>query len=58
MPEAQFPVRLNEAYDATRWVTDHGAEIGVDGSRLASRATASATTWPPLSPSTAECSQC
>jgi acetyl esterase len=35
VPEAQFPVQLNEAYDATRWVTDHGADIGVDGRRLA-----------------------
>jgi acetyl esterase len=35
VPEARFPVQVNEAYDATVWVTDHGHEIGVDGSRLA-----------------------
>ncbi|MEN3279308.1 MAG: acetyl esterase [Solirubrobacteraceae bacterium] len=35
VPEARFPVQVDEAYDATRWVTEHGAEIGLDGSRLA-----------------------
>lgn len=34
-PEARFPVAIEEAYAATRWVAAHGAEIGVDGSRLA-----------------------
>lgn len=34
-PEAHFPVAINQAYAATRWVAEHGAEIGVDGSRLA-----------------------
>ncbi|WP_439654648.1 alpha/beta hydrolase fold domain-containing protein [[Erwinia] mediterraneensis] len=34
-PEAHFPVAINEAYAATRWVAEHGKEIGVDGSRLA-----------------------
>lgn len=34
-PEAQFPVAINEAYAATKWVSLHGHEIGVDGSRLA-----------------------
>jgi len=34
-PEARFPVAINEAYAATKWVAAHGAEIGVDGSRLA-----------------------
>ncbi len=34
-PEARFPVAIEEAYAATRWVAEHGAEIGVDGSRLA-----------------------
>jgi acetyl esterase/lipase len=35
VPEARFPVQVDEAYDAARWVTRHGDEIGVDGSRLA-----------------------
>ena len=35
VPEARFPVQVDEAYGATRWVTEHGADIGVDGSRLA-----------------------
>jgi acetyl esterase len=35
VPEARFPVQVDEAYDATRWVAEHGAEIGVDASRLA-----------------------
>jgi acetyl esterase len=35
VPDARYPVQVDEAYDATRWVSEHGAEIGVDGSRLA-----------------------
>src|SRR5579864_4795653 len=34
-PEARYPVAINQAYAATRWVAEHGNEIGVDGSRLA-----------------------
>jgi len=34
-PEAQFPVPTNQAYAATKWVAEHGHEIGVDGSKLA-----------------------
>ena len=34
-PEAHFPVAINQAYAATKWVSEHGKEIGVDGSRLA-----------------------
>lgn len=34
-PEAHFPVAANQAYMATKWVAEHGKEIGVDGSRLA-----------------------
>jgi len=34
-PEAHYPVAINQAYAATRWVAEHGAEIGVDGKRLA-----------------------
>jgi acetyl esterase/lipase len=34
-PEAQYPVAINEAYAATKWVAEHGPEINVDGRRLA-----------------------
>ncbi|RBJ71423.1 alpha/beta hydrolase, partial [Pseudomonas sp. MWU12-2534b] len=34
-PEAHYPVAINQAYAAAKWVAAHGAEIGVDGSRLA-----------------------
>ncbi|MFM0282693.1 alpha/beta hydrolase [Paraburkholderia sediminicola] len=34
-PEARYPVAINQAYAATKWVAEHGNEIGVDGSRLA-----------------------
>ncbi len=34
-PEAHFPVAINQAYAATKWVALHGNEIGVDGSKLA-----------------------
>ncbi|MCE1118955.1 MULTISPECIES: alpha/beta hydrolase [Pseudomonas] len=34
-PEAQFPTAINQAYAATRWVAEHGQELGVDGTRLA-----------------------
>ncbi|WP_256824897.1 alpha/beta hydrolase [Pseudomonas kurunegalensis] len=34
-PEAHYPRAINQAYAATRWVAEHGKEIGVDGKRLA-----------------------
>ena len=34
-PEARYPVAINECYAATKWVAVHGAEINVDGKRLA-----------------------
>jgi acetyl esterase/lipase len=34
-PEAKFPEPINQAYAATKWVAEHGAEIQVDGARLA-----------------------
>ncbi|MFZ6048510.1 alpha/beta hydrolase [Pseudomonas sp. CR3202] len=34
-PEAKYPTAINQAYAATRWVAEHGKEIGVDGNRLA-----------------------
>jgi acetyl esterase len=34
-PEAHYPVPIEEAYAATKWVAEHGREINVDASRLA-----------------------
>src|SRR5215510_5923073 len=34
-PEAHYPTAINEIYAATKWVSEHGAEIRVDGKRLA-----------------------
>ncbi|MGH8502424.1 MAG: alpha/beta hydrolase [Gammaproteobacteria bacterium] len=34
-PEAGYPIAINQAYAATRWVAEHGEEINVDGRRLA-----------------------
>jgi acetyl esterase len=34
-PEARYPVAINEAYAATKWVAENGAQIEVDGKRLA-----------------------
>ncbi len=34
-PEAKYPVAIRQAYVATRWVAEHAAQIGVDGTRLA-----------------------
>lgn len=33
-PEARFPTAINEIFAATQWVSEHGDEINVDGSRL------------------------
>lgn len=34
-PDAQYPQAIHEIYAATRWVAEHGEEIGVDGKNLA-----------------------
>jgi acetyl esterase/lipase len=34
-PEAQYPTALEECYAVTRWVTEHGAEKLLDGTRMA-----------------------
>ncbi|MHB0958582.1 MAG: alpha/beta hydrolase [Pirellulaceae bacterium] len=34
-PEARYPVPIEEAYAATKWVSEQGKTINVDGSRLA-----------------------
>jgi acetyl esterase len=35
VPEAQYPVQINEAYESAVWVAEHGEDIGLDSSRLA-----------------------
>ena len=35
IPDAVFPTQIEESYAAAKWVAAHGAEIGVDGSRMA-----------------------
>lgn len=34
-PEAHYPVAINQAYAATKWVAEHGKQINVDGKRMA-----------------------
>jgi acetyl esterase len=34
-PEAHYPTAINQAYAATKWVSEHGMEIGVNGKNLA-----------------------
>jgi acetyl esterase len=34
-PEAHYPTAINQAYAATKWVGEHGGEIGLDPRRLA-----------------------
>jgi len=34
-PEAQYPQAINEIYAATKWVSEYGEEINVDGKNLA-----------------------
>jgi acetyl esterase len=35
VPEARFPVQIDQAYAAAVWVSQNGVELGVDSSRLA-----------------------
>lgn len=35
LPQAKFPTQLEESYAALKWVNEHGAEIGADGSKIA-----------------------
>jgi acetyl esterase/lipase len=34
-PEARYPVAINQIYAVTKWVSEHGSEIGVNGKNLA-----------------------
>jgi len=34
-PEAHYPVAINQAYAATKWVAENGAQVLVDGKRMA-----------------------
>ena len=34
-PEAKYPIAIHQAFAATKWVSKHGNEIDIDGSRLA-----------------------
>lgn len=34
-PEARYPIAINQAYAATKWVAEHGDQIQIDGKRLA-----------------------
>jgi acetyl esterase/lipase len=34
-PNARYPQAVNEIYAATKWVAEHGEELGVDGTTLA-----------------------
>ncbi|NUT47345.1 MAG: alpha/beta hydrolase [Saccharothrix sp.] len=34
-PEARYPVAIEQAYATARWITEHGADAGLDASRFA-----------------------
>ncbi|HLK54434.1 MAG TPA: alpha/beta hydrolase [Candidatus Angelobacter sp.] len=34
-PEARYPVALEECYAATKWIAEHGAELNLNGARIA-----------------------
>jgi acetyl esterase len=35
IPDAVFPTQIEQSYAAAKWVAEHGAEIGIDGGRIA-----------------------
>jgi acetyl esterase len=35
IPDAIFPTQIEESYAAAKWIAAHGAEIGIDGTRMA-----------------------
>jgi acetyl esterase len=46
-PEHQFPVAIDDAWSATRWVVANAAELGIDPARSRWAGTARAGTSPP-----------
>jgi acetyl esterase len=34
-PEARYPVALEECYAATKWIAEHGAELNLNGTKIA-----------------------
>jgi acetyl esterase len=34
-PEARYPVALEECYAATKWIAEHGAELNLNGAKIA-----------------------
>jgi acetyl esterase len=34
IPDAVFPVQVEQNYAAAKWVAEHGAEVGLDGNRM------------------------
>jgi len=35
LPQAKFPVQLEQSYAALKWVSEHAADFGADGNRIA-----------------------
>src|SRR5262245_22841183 len=35
LPEAKYPVQIEESYAALKWIAAHAGELGADGSRIA-----------------------
>lgn len=35
LPEAKFPTQLDQSYTTLKWISEHAAEFGADGSRIA-----------------------
>jgi acetyl esterase/lipase len=35
IPDAIFPTQIEQSYAAAKWIAEHGAEVGVDGTRMA-----------------------
>jgi acetyl esterase/lipase len=35
LPQAKYPVQLEQSYAALKWVSEHAADFGADGSRIA-----------------------
>jgi len=34
-PEAKYPIAINQAYDATKWIAKNGSSLGLDTTRIA-----------------------